>query len=425
MLLQFNFQNFKSFRDETTLDMSATKISEFSDRVVSIAREKILTAAGIFGANAHGKSNVLEAIRYMHTYVVQSFEYGGENENKKTKKSFLRPTPFLFDNDTKDAESMFEVYFIDSEEDGARTYNYGFTVSQDGINEEWLNYRAKSSRGDFKRIFYRNVSEGDLDLSGIPAKAQENLKISLQRETLIVSLGAKLKIKVLKHIRDWFINNEFADFGEPVENYFLSRLLPYNFATDRDVQKKVIKYFSAFDPSIIDFEVEIIKDDSDSDNDHIKIDAVHKMINSDKTAKIPLQNESSGTLKMFALYQLLQNVMEEGGVFFVDELNARLHPLLVRDFMITFLDPEINKKHAQLVFTTHDSWQLNGSGLRRDEIWFTEKDENGISSLYSLADFYDEDGIKIRKDENYEKNYLLGKYGAIPNLNYIDIFKEK
>ena len=90
---------------------------------------------------------------------------------------------------------------------------------------------------------------------------------------------------------------------------------------------------------------------------------------------------------------------------------------------ITLLDPEINTNHAQLIFTSHDSWQLNGNILRRDEIWFTEKDKNGISYLFSLADFVDEDGVKIRKDENYEKNYLLGKYGAIPTLKHFDMFK--
>lgn len=425
MLLQFNFKNFKSFRDDTTLDLSATRISEYSERVISVANEKVLPVAAIFGANAHGKSNILEALRYMHTYVIQSFDFGGDNDNKKTKKGFSKPTPFLFDDSSKNAESLFEVYFIDSEESDARMYNYGFSINSDGINEEWLNYKAKSSRGNFNRIFYRNESDSELDLSGLPSKIQENITLSLQKETLIVSLGAKLKIEKLKHIRDWFINNEFADFGSPVENFFLSRMLPENFAEDKSVRDKVIKYFSTFDSSIVDFDVEIIKSDKNDGDDQIKIDTIHKMVGTNKTAKIPLQNESSGTLKMFALYPMLQNILESGGVFFIDELNARLHPLLVRAFLITFLDTEINTKHAQLIFTSHDSWQLNGNGLRRDEIWFTEKDMSGVSTLYSLADFVDEDGIKIRKDENHEKNYLLGKYGAIPDLQYFDMFKEE
>ena len=120
----------------------------------------------------------------------------------------------------------------------------------------------------------------------------------------------------------------------------------------------------------------------------------------------------------------MKNTMRHGGVLVIDELNARLHPLLVRSFLLTFLDPNINKNHAQLIFTTHDAWQLSNDLLRRDEIWFTEKDGDGASTLYSLADFQDEDGDKIRKDENFEKNYLLGKYGAIPTLKCFDVTGE-
>ena len=164
--------------------------------------------------------------------------------------------------------------------------------------------------------------------------------------------------------------------------------------------------------------------EGDSKEDAYTINSLHKKIDSDEMAEIPLSLESAGTLKMFALYPELQDVLEKGSVFFVDELNARLHPLLVRNFILTFLNPEINKNHAQLVFTTHDTWQLSNQLLRRDEIWFVEKDMRGISTLYSLADFIDEDGSRIRKDESYEKNYLIGKYGAIPTLKSIDIFRE-
>jgi len=421
MLLQFNFKNFKSFRDDATLDLTATRISEFSNHVISIGNEKVLPIAAIFGANASGKSNVLEAFRYMATYVASSLNYGGDESKKKSKSEFLSPTPFLFDASSQDEESSFEVYFISSEENGAKSYNYGFTVNSVGIKEEWLNYKSKTSRGDYKRIFYRNGSE--LDLSGIAPKSQENLRIALEKETLIVSLGAKLKIAKLKLIRDWFLDNEFADFGRPVENFFLSEQLPDGFVENKKVQQNVIDYFAAFDPSIIGFEVETLETDDDKRSSKVRIDAIHRMINSDSTATIPLKLESAGTLKMFALYPLLQEVLETGGVLFVDELNARLHPLLVRTFIITFLNPDTNPNHAQLVFTSHDSWQLNSNILRRDEVWFSEKDTNGISTLYSLADFVDEDGVKIRKDENYEKNYLLGKYGAIPTMQHFDMFK--
>ena len=423
MLLQFNFKNFKSFRDDTTLDLTATKISEYSNHVITIGNEKVLPIAAIFGANASGKSNVLEAFRYMATYVVSSLNYGGDESKKKNKSEFMSPTPFLFDADSKDAESSFEVYFISSEETGAKSYNYGFTVNRSGVNEEWLNYKSKTSRENYRRIFYRNGST--LDLSGIAAKSQENLRIALEKETLIVSLGSKLKIPKLKLIRDWFMDNELADFGRPFENFFLSEQLPDDFVESKEVQDKVIKYFSAFDPSIIGFEVEPIENDDDKNSSRVRIDAIHKMVNSEDTAVIPLKLESAGTLKMFALYPLLQDVLETGGVFFIDELNARLHPLLVRTFIITFLNRETNPNHAQLVFTSHDAWQLNSNILRRDDVWFSEKAPNGVSTLYSLADFIDEDGAKIRKDANYEKNYLLGKYGAIPTMQNFDLFQEE
>lgn len=419
MLIQFRFKNFKSFKDDTILDLSATKITEHSDRVVQAGNEKVLSTAAIFGANASGKSNVIEAFRFMDTYVIESFAFGGEGDEKKSKTKKLKHTPFLFDKESRDSESSFEVYFITSEETGCKSYNYGFTLDQNGVVEEWLNTKSKTAR-TYKSVFYRNRDE--LDLSGLPAKSQEIIRLTLERETLIVSLGAKLKISKLKCIRDWFYNTNFANFGNPLENAFLSSLIPDGFADSKDVQQKVVDYFATFDSSIVGFNVEVIKGD-DEDSRHVRIDALHKVIGSDELASIPLEEESDGTLKMFALYPALQDTLESGGVLFIDELNARLHPLLVRGFLITFLNPATNPKHAQLVFTTHDSWQLSNNLLRRDEIWFTEKAQTGVSTLYSLADFVDVDGIKIRKDESYEKNYLLGKYGAIPTLRYFDMFK--
>lgn len=368
MLIQFRFKNFKSFRDDTILDLSATKITEYSDRIISAGYEKLLPTAAIFGANASGKSNVIEAFRYMMTYVIESFSYGGDPNDKKTKSKKLKYTPFLFDNASRDAESSFEVYFIDTEERGYKSYNYGFTLNQSGVIEEWLNSKAKTAR-KYKQVFYRNGDE--LDLLGLPAKSQELIRISLNKEALIVSLGAKLKVTKLKSIRDWFLNTNFTNFGNLYENAFLSSLIPDGFAENKSVQDKVVAYFSSFDSSIIGFHAEVMKGE-DEDRRHVKIDAIHDMVNGG-TASIPLEEESDGTLKMFALYSALQDTLENGGVLFVDELNARLHPLLVRSFLITFLNPEINSKHAQLVFTTHDSWQLSNNLLRRDEIWFTEK----------------------------------------------------
>lgn len=420
MLIQFNFKNYKSFREEATLDLSAAKMTEFSDRVVSIGSEKILPVAAIYGANASGKSNIYNAFEYMSEYVVESFKYGDEEE----KFEEYKPTPFLFDSVSATDESSFEVYFTLPDDKTEKVYNYGFCINKDGVTEEWLNSKAKTAR-KYSTVFYRGNSDEELDLSGFPKSSRDNIQVALEKQVLIVSLGAKLKIGKCKAIRDWFLANEFADFGDPFTNFFMSRRLPKGFVEDKSVQQKVVEYFASFDEHIKDFRIEKVPHDGESKEDTYKINALHKMIDSDDMAEIPLGVESAGTLKMFALYPELQEVLEKGSVFFIDELNARLHPLLVRNFLLTFLNPEINVNHAQLVFTTHDTWQLSNQLLRRDEIWFVEKDDRGVSTLYSLADFVGEDGSRIRKDESYEKNYLIGKYGAIPTLKSIDIFKEE
>ena len=420
MLIQFNFKNFKSFREEATLDLSAAKMTEFSDRVVTIGNEKILPVAAIYGANASGKSNIYNAFEYMAEYVMDSFKYGDEEEGFEE----FRPTPFLFDSTSANAESSFEVYFTLPGDKTEKTYNYGFCIDKEGVTEEWLNAKAKTAR-KYSTVFYRGTSDDELDLSGFPKNSRDNIQVALEKQVLIISLGAKLKIAKCKAIRDWFLANEFADFGDPVTNFFLHRRLPKGFVEDKSVQQKVVEYFASFDEHIKDFRIERVPHDGESKENTYEINALHKMIDSDEMAEIPLSLESAGTLKMFALYPELQEVLENGSVFFIDELNARLHPLLVRNFILTFLNPKINTNHAQLVFTTHDTWQLSNQLLRRDEIWFVEKDGRGLSTLYSLADFVDEDGVRIRKDESYEKNYLIGKYGAIPDLKSIDMLKSK
>lgn len=420
MLIQFNFKNYKSFRDDSTLDLSAAKMSEFNDRVISIGNEKILPVAAIYGANASGKSNVYSAFEYMSEYVVNSLHYGDDlkafNEN--------RPTPFLFDSVSENADSSFEVFFTIPSDKSERSYNYGFCIGKEGITEEWLNYKAKSAR-KYATIFYRSADNNELDMPGLPKVAKNNIEVALDKQVLIVSLGAKLKIEKCKLVRDWFLMNEFADFADLISNLYMSYRLPGGFVEDKSIQQKVVQYFASFDENIKGFTVEEVPAEGESKEPTYKINSLHKKIDSEDVAEIPLGMESAGTLKMFALYPELQAVLKRGSVFFIDELNARLHPLLVRNFILVFLNPEVNVNHAQLVFTTHDTWQLSNRILRRDEIWFTEKDNQGISTLFSLADFVDEDGSRIRKDESYEKNYLLGKYGAIPTLKTIDILREE
>lgn len=401
MLIQFRFKNFKSFRDDTVLDFSATEDTENENRIAKVGDERILTAACIFGPNASGKSNVIKAFRYMMEYVTSSVVY-----SRDKVRGINRLTPFLFDNKSKDAESLFEVFFSRETGKGCTIYNYGFSVSQNGVTEEWLNYKAASGK-EYNSIFYRGKNE--LDLSGIPEKRRENIEISLEKETLILSLGSFLKINRFKIVIDWFMKNRITNFGNPRENEGLSHQAPTGFADSLDVQNQVVKYLEAFDSSIIGFDVEVLKSDDDG-KQILNIKTKHKNLDGG-TGLLPLSQESDGTLKMFALYQFIQDCIERGSLLLVDELNSRLHPLLVRNILITFMDPEVNIHHAQIIFTSHDLWQLKNNILRKDEIWFTDKDNDGISTLYSLADFKG-----VESENNYVENYLLGQYGAIPSL---------
>ncbi len=417
MLIQFNFKNFKSFRDEVSLDLSATKITEHESHVVDIANDKLLKVAAIYGANASGKSNVYDAFDYMTYYVSESFNFGGEKDSRwKKEKDYQKVTPFLFDEKSRDEETTFEVFYVDNAENSGKIYQYGFSLRRDEVVEEWLYSKAKTARNNYRTIFYRKKGE-EMEMNGFSKNHVENIKASLNKETLIVSLGTKLRVDKLKKVRDWFMNNDILDFGDPIENYYRSRMLPEGFTDSKEVQGNVVKYFASFDEAIKDFNVEELAQEDEKDTGKgYKIDALHKMADSQKLGSIPLKMESSGTLKMFALYPSLKNVLDNGGTLFIDELNARLHPLLVRNIILTFLSPEINTQNAQLIFTTHDIWQFSNELLRRDEIWLVNKNRDGVSELYSLADFKDEEGNKVRRDEALAKKYLTGSYGAIPAL---------
>lgn len=419
MLLQFNFENFKSFRDETTLDLTATGISEYKFHIVEEANEKILPVAAIYGANASGKTNILEAFHCMARLVVLSYiSPQVEKTRKESLIQALRPKPFLFDADHSKSETTFEVYFID--DSNGWTYNYGFSILRGIIKEEWLNYKTKTN--GYKKIFYRLSEEKRLEMDGISETQRENIRIALRDESLIVSLGSILKISKLDRVWNWFANVEFINYGNPRVFADLDETIPDGFADNEKVQQDVVDYLAAFDPSIVGFQVESAESENEKeDRNRIKINALHRVKGTKSFAPISMRDESSGTQKMFSLYPVLQSVLNSGSVLFIDELNARLHPLLVRSFVITFLDPKKNPNHAQLVFTTHDAWQLNNDMLRRDEIWLTEKGSDEATTLFSLSDFEDEKGSKIRKDENYEKNYMLGKYGAIPIVKGFDV----
>ena len=413
MLLQFYFSNYRSFEGEGILDMRASGSNELSSHIRNSLNEKVLPVTAIYGANASGKSSVFEAFRFMAFCVLESLSFSDDNKKNSYK---LKVDSFKF-SDSRDKPSEFEINYIDKKGKKELYYNYGFKIDNSGILEEYLAFNTKTGvrrNEDYTYVFKRERNQ-KLYLDSSIEKFRENLEISLKDKTLLVSLGAKLNIDDFIRVRTWFINAEVINFSNSLYGIFLENTLPDNIIESEEVRKNLVSFINSFDDSIIDIEVEKISAIDESDSDNYRVFTVHKSDKGTSTARISMNEESSGTKKMFSLYQTLLDVLEKGGVFFADELDIKLHPLLMRNILLTFTDKEKNSKNAQLIFTTHNTIYMDMDLLRRDEIWFVEKD-NGVSKLYSLDDITNEKGEKVRKDSNYEKHYLLGNYGAIPNL---------
>lgn len=420
MLLQFTFNNYKSFKDETTLDMMATSIKDHESDVATDAYgERVLKVAAIFGANASGKSNIFKAFRFMNHFVRRSFI----EENEVSLG--LEVEPFKFISQTE--PSSFEVVFNSNE----NTFQYGFTMDNEKVYEEYLYIRdIKFKKEKYITLFYRDQS-GITELSK-EFDHMENLLELLDKRTLFLTLTSKLKIGVAKQVFEWFRDTNIIDYG----NDFNDRLLFSGRGNNNsqliqilkdDNRKKALEVFiKAIDVGIEKFELkeqESFMNSSELPPINLKsayqILTLHKNIDNNEYSFNSILNESSGTQKMIALYVSVSKTLQQGSVLFVDELDAKLHPLLLRYLINMFHDPEINPNKAQLIFTTHDVFTLDKDNFRRDEIWFVDKDDRGISELYSLAEYKLENGKKPRNDASYGKDYILGKYNAIPDLKPI------
>ena len=413
MLLQFYFSNYRSFEGEGILDMRASGSNELSSHIRNSLNEKVLPVTAIYGANASGKSSVFEAFQFMAFCVLESLSFSDDNKKNSYK---LKVDSFKF-SDSRDKPSEFEINYIDKKGKKELYYNYGFKIDNSGILEEYLASNTKTGvkRNEEYTYIFRRERNQKLYLDSSIEKFRENLEISLKDKTLLVSLGAKLNIDDFIRVRTWFINAEVINFSNSLYGIFLENTLPDNIIESEKVRKNLVSFINSFDDTIIDIEVEKISAIDESNSDNYRVFTVHKSDKGTSTARISMNEESSGTKKMFSLYQTLLDVLEKGTVFFADELDIKLHPLLMRNILLTFTDKEKNPNNAQLIFTTHNTIYMDMNLLRRDEIWFVEKD-NGVSKLYSLDDITNEKGEKVRKDSNYEKHYLLGNYGAIPNL---------
>ncbi len=403
MLIQFNFKNFKSFRDDTSLDMTATSITEHPYNLIDTGEEKYIKTAAIYGANASGKSSVIEAFSFMKSWVVNSLKNTANKEGIPIKR-------FAFDNISLQEPAEFEVFlkFNDKE------YKYGFSLDDKKVFEEWLYVKEKNSKDSYISLFER--SENHINYNSKLLKNAENFIPMMEDKTLFLSIISNAKIYYAKQVVDWFVLCSVIDYGNIIFEMALTELSS-SLIEEKSFENKLVKFLNSIDINIE--AIEVLK--PQNENDKPKIYTKHSIKGTDKFYKIPISEESSGTQKMFVLFSSLQNSLQIGIPLFIDELDAKLHPLLLRYILTMFHDKNINKNGAQLIYVTHDSYTLTKDVFRRDQIWFVEKDPDSVSHLYSLAEYKLDGDKKVRKDASYNKDYLLGKYGSVPILRGYDL----
>ena len=399
MLVNFTFKNFRSFRDEMTLSMETASIQELADAVVKTCGEDLLPVAVMYGANSSGKSNVLKALKAMRDVLLSSV--------KLNPKDKLDAEPFSLDLTSSYEPTSFEIQFTLN---GSK-FRYGIDYTSEMIISEWL-YEKRPGEREFE-LFLRSGNEFKI------SKARFSEGIGKQDATpanrLFVSLVAQLNGKVSQSILDWFSNIEYMS-GMDGNGYAGNtlRTIFYQDAGKEDIMNLLNQTHLGFDGIKVSMNV--------ADEDSVDSKTIHNIYDNDGNVvgkkEFPTDKmESEGTKKMIEIAGPIVDAIRLGQILIVDELDAKLHPFLTRKIISMFMDKSINKNGAQLIFATHDTNLLNIQYLRRDQIWFTEKDKTDSTELYSLVEFRDEAGNKVRNDRNIEKDYINGRYGAIPFMS--------
>ena len=415
MLIRFSFKNFKSFKDEECLDMEATALKEHEYNIAKTENIDLLKVAAIYGANASGKTNALQAFDYMKKRILVS-----DDSKKNSPIDEENIYSFMINNEP----ISLEVEILAKND---RIYKYGFEVLKNSIVSEWL-YIKKVNK--FYSIFEREKNNVTM---------KSNNKISglanIDERTLFLNIYSKIDKdnEDFNNVYEWFVNANYLDLGNPRFEDFINNRISLKILSDEKYKKELLRFIKTFDSGI-----EGIKTTPDSieeiqnNNRVVKVELIHRG-EDNKLKALPLDLESNGTRKMFHLFDFFMDALKNGMVLFMDELDAKLHPLLTRYIINLFHNSETNIGNGQLIYSTHDTVNLNKDTFRRDEIWFTEKNRDGVSEIYALSDYILEDdedsknkiGKKVRNDATYNKDYLTGRYGAIPVLEEFEINYEK
>lgn len=403
--------------------MNATSLSENQENIFVSNNYRILKSAAIYGANASGKSNLIKSFSFFRWFILNSSQLSDHSDE-------IEYFPFLLDESSQFKPSQFDIEFITN----GNKYRYGFEINKIQVVSEWL---FETNKNKENLLFIR-----DRDIIEISNRFSEGEKLEdkTRPTSLFLSVVAQFNGKISTEIIKWFRNtNAIHGLNDSLYQNFTANMLK-----NQKAREALINFIKLVDLNISNFDVEERDFDENFDGANISntlkkelikqfkkqkqinIITKHKRYNKDFK---PLQDEvyfslnreeSEGTRKFFNLAGPILDSVLTGKILFVDELEAKLHPAITNLIAKMFNSKWGNPKNAQIVFATHDSNLLSAGIFRRDQIWFTEKTRYESTDLYSLSEYkLSKDNSKVRKDSNYEINYLKGKYGAIPFLGNV------
>ncbi len=417
MLVNFTVKNFRSFQKERTFSMEASSIKEHKDAIITNGKYNVLPLAVFYGANSGGKSNFIKAISLMRSIIIRSVRLNdGDN---------LPYDPFALDEPSNTQPTFFEIQFLKAD----TLFRYGFEYDRKDIVSEWL-FEKRFGEKEYE-LFVRSRDLIDVSTKRFPEGVGKEDLTNPNR--LFLSLVAQLKGVKSNLVMDWFktCNTVSGLDCEGYEGFTLKMFLEHLNGADQ-----AQSFFQSLQLGFKEYSVkraELPKETLDSAPEDIKsklekdlasgsfVESITTHNVYDRNGRIVMersfnknQMESEGTKKVIELSGPLFDTLNEGKTLIIDELDAKLHPLITRNIVLLFMDPIINKNGAQLIFATHDTNLLDLEIIRRDQIWFVEKDIVDSSDIYSLVEFKDEDGKKIRNDRDIKRDYIRGRYGAIP-----------
>lgn len=392
MLCQFSFRNFKSYKEETTFDFQAASIPEFSQNLLRSEKGSELLPVGvIYGPNGGGKTNLLQALSCLISTVVKPIHDLEKNRQSVVIQQKVRCEPFLFDEESKTQPTEFEIFF----RQGRNEYRYYLALLEDEVVSESLYWRSIGGKRT-GTVFERERSE--ITLGPSINKASMNRSVNPKMPYLSF-LAINYDIPVIADVQNWFESCIIRSYTNPVIDSIVM------ISEDDTVKNQIVQTLN----------------DMGIDLTGYRFDGEEKQLYTLRTVngkvyELNFSDESDGTKKLIGVLPVLLLALREGRLVIIDELDAKLHPKLLRYVIAMFKNPRLNTGGAQLLFTSHDMTTMKNSVFRRDEIWFAAENSNHESEIYSLYEIRREDNERVNNTAAYDKQYMEGRYGADPYL---------